>query len=117
MSMHNNQESSATPLVVGFVSAVFLTLLAYEITVLHILNGWSLVFWILFLAIAQLVIQLIYFLHLAKDSKSTWKIILLCFMVFVVCILVAGSLWIMNNLNTRMTPQQMDEYMLNQDSL
>jgi cytochrome o ubiquinol oxidase operon protein cyoD len=71
----------------------------------------------LFLAIAQLIVQLIYFLHMSKGSRSPWKLILLCFTAFIVCILVAGSLWIMGNLNTRMTPQQMDEYMVNQDSL
>ena len=39
------------------------------------------------------------------------------FMLGIVLIIVGGSVWIMNNLNYRMTPQQMEQYLKSQDSL
>jgi len=36
-------------------------------------------------------------------------------MILVVMILVGGSLWIMKNLNYRMTPEQMNQYMIDQN--
>ena len=41
----------------------------------------------------------------------------LSLVVVVVLILVFGTLWIMNNLNYRMTPQKINTYMQNQDNL
>lgn len=107
---------SPVSLIVGFCLAILLTLLAYKVVMDHIVAGWPLTFLILFFAFVQLIVQLIYFLHLREESKSHWKLILISFTAFIVCILVAGSLWIMGNLNSRMTPQQMDDYMNNQQS-
>lgn len=69
------------------------------------------------LAIIQLFIQLIYFLHLGKESKPRWNLMIMLLAAMVVIILVGGSLWIMYNLNTRMTPAQVTNYMNSQDGL
>lgn len=67
------------------------------------------------LALAQFFAQLYYFLHLGRETKPRWKLLVLCFMILVVLIIVVGSIWIMYNLNYRMSPQQMNTYMLNQN--
>jgi cytochrome o ubiquinol oxidase subunit IV len=51
------------------------------------------------LAITQLFVQLVFFLHLDRESKPRWNLAVLAFAVVVVVILVGGSLWIMTNLN------------------
>jgi heme/copper-type cytochrome/quinol oxidase subunit 4 len=53
------------------------------------------------LAIAQLITQLLFFLHLEKEPKPRWNLLVLSFAVTVAVILVFGSLWIMQNLNYR----------------
>lgn len=107
---------SAAFLVAGFAFAILLTLAAYLAVVYNVLTGWPLIVIIMALAVAQMAVQLVYFLHLGKDSKSHWKLMLVCVTVFIVCTVVVGSLWIMNNLNSRMTPQQMNDYMNSQQS-
>jgi cytochrome o ubiquinol oxidase operon protein cyoD len=69
-------------------------------------------------ALIQLVVQLFFFFHLGRQGR--WTIAALCLMLLFVGIIVAGSLWIMYNLNVRMMPQtaeQMQAYMQSQDGM
>ena len=50
------------------------------------------------LAVAQLFVQLILFLHLGEERKPRWNLTALIFALLVVAILVGGTIWIMNNL-------------------
>jgi cytochrome o ubiquinol oxidase subunit IV len=68
------------------------------------------------LAIAQLMAQLVFFLHLNRESKPRLNFLVFSFMLIVLVIVVGGSLWIMNNLNYHMTSQQMSQYLKNQES-
>lgn len=104
--------------VTGFVLSVAVTLLAYAAVVNHWFAGILLVAVIMGLAVIQLVVQLVFFLHLGRESKPRWNLITFSFMLLVLIIIVGGSLWIMANLNYNMmmTPEQMDEYMLKQSN-
>ncbi len=91
--------------VIGFILSIGLTLLAFYFVSEHIFSGLVLNTIIILLSIIQVVVQLIFFLHLGEDSKPYWNILAFLFMVLVVAIIVPGSLWIMNNLNYRMMPE------------
>lgn len=100
----------------GFVASIILTVGAYTLVVNHALSGWPLVFGIVALALVQLLVQLVFFLHLGRETKPRWKLVVFLFMLMVIIIFVTGSLWIMNNLNYHMlTPDQMNAYMKSQD--
>lgn len=109
---------SAAAYVAGFLSAVALTLMAYFSVVEQWLDGSQLVGAIMALAAVQLVVQLVFFLHLGREDKPRWNLAVFVFMFIVLVIIVAGSLWIMQNLNyhTTMSPQEMNQYMLKQGS-
>ena len=112
---HDNTYRSVRTYVTGFILSVTLTLIVYLTVVHHALVGNALVAFIIALALIQFYVQLFFFLHLGRESKPRWKLLVLGFMTMVVLILVLGSLWIMANLNYRMTPQQINTYMQNQD--
>ena len=97
-----NKQESIRPYLLGFVLSVGLTLAAYGFVNGRWLVGWTAVLAIVVLAIAQLMVQLIYFLHLGRESKPRWNLMVLSFAAIVVLIVVFGSLWIMNNLNYHM---------------
>ena len=101
----------------GFVTSVILTLLAYLLVVHSRLSTTIIVSFIIFLALIQFLVQLVFFLHLGKETKPKWKLFVLVFMILIVAILVFGSLWIMNNLNYRMTPKQQEIYLNSQSGL
>lgn len=56
-----------------------------------------------FLAAAQLIIQLLFFFHLNKESKPRFNTISFLSMAMVVGIILAGSLWIMYHLDYNMS--------------
>lgn len=103
--------------VTGFGLSVLLTLAAYFLVTRHALIGDSLLFAIAGLALVQFVVQLIFFLHVDVESKPRFKLLVMVFMFLVVVIIVAGSLWIMNNLNYNMMPHDINTYLHNQDGL
>lgn len=86
----------------GFVLSCLLAILAYYITTQHLLSGPALIAAICGLGTIQAMAQFVFFLHLTKETKPRWNLILFLFMVFVVAIVVIGSLWIMYNLDYRM---------------
>lgn len=100
---------------IGFISSVFLTFFAYIIVVGHMFDTSMAIAIIMGLAVIQLIVQLVFFLHLGQESKPRWNIAALLFMLLVVAIIVGGSLWIMNNLNYNMSPAQMNHYMTEQN--
>jgi cytochrome o ubiquinol oxidase operon protein cyoD len=62
------------------------------------------------LAVAQMGVHLVFFLHIGTDSEGTNNVLALAFGILIVALVVAGSLWIMNHLNANMlTPAQMME--------
>jgi cytochrome o ubiquinol oxidase operon protein cyoD len=61
------------------------------------------------LAIAQMAIHLVFFLHISTGPDSTNNVMALAFGVLVVGVVIGGSLWIMGNLNANMLP--MDQLM------
>jgi cytochrome o ubiquinol oxidase subunit IV len=68
------------------------------------------------LAIAQLFAQLVFFLHLNRESRPRWNFVVFAFMALVLVIIVGGSLWIMSNLNYHQTSQQASQYLKDQES-
>ena len=56
------------------------------------------------LAIAQMGIHLVFFLHITSGPDNTNNVLALAFGVLVVVLVVVGSLWIMSDLNSNMLP-------------
>jgi cytochrome o ubiquinol oxidase operon protein cyoD len=56
------------------------------------------------LAIAQMGVHLVFFLHITTGPDNTNNVLALAFGVLIVTLIVAGSLWIMTNLNDNMMP-------------
>jgi cytochrome o ubiquinol oxidase operon protein cyoD len=61
------------------------------------------------LAVAQMGVHLVFFLHISTGPDNTNNILALAFGLMIVILVVAGSLWIMSNLNHNMLP--MDQLM------
>jgi cytochrome o ubiquinol oxidase operon protein cyoD len=99
--------------ITGFASAFIVTLVAFWVVTGHAVVGGWLQGVLVILALIQLGVQLVFFLHLGDESRPRWQLTAFLFTVVIVSVIVAGSLWIMNNLNYNMsmTPQQMDDYM------
>lgn len=102
--------------IIGFGLSIILTFLAY-IAVLYLKSDLSktlLIGSILFIAFLQLFVQLVFFLHLGTEDPPKWNVIFFITTFIAITVVVVGSVWIMNNLNYNMTPQQMLQYIQGQ---
>ncbi len=119
MSQSTHQSGSLVSYTVGFVLSVAITLAAYVATVNKIFTGWSLVILLVFLAVTQLLVQLICFLHIGREAKPRWNLMAFLFMALMFGVIAIGSLWIMHNMNYRMVPKgvEVNNYLSNQDGL
>ena len=55
-------------------------------------------------AAVQIVVHMIYFLHLNTSSEGGWTMMALIFTIVMVVIAMTGSLWVMHHLNVNMMP-------------
>ena len=56
------------------------------------------------LAFVQIVVHMIYFLHMNTKSEGGWTMMALVFTAVLVVITLSGSIWVMYHMNTNMMP-------------
>ena len=92
----------------GFVLAVILTAIPFWLVLDHTFSRTSAtVATILALAAVQMVVHMIYFLHMNTKSEGGWSLLALLFTIMLVVIALSGSLWVMYHLNENMMPAGM----------
>jgi cytochrome o ubiquinol oxidase subunit IV len=94
---------------IGLALAILLTIASFAAAVTHGVWAPSLPVLLAVLAIAQMGVHLVFFLHVSSSPDATNTILALAFGIFVVALVVFGTMIIMANLNTHMLP--MDELM------
>jgi cytochrome o ubiquinol oxidase operon protein cyoD len=106
----------ASRYVLGFVISLLCTLGAYFLVMGHVFSADLLLASVIVIALVQVIVQLEFFLHLGTGLSARARLIAFGVAIFIIGILVAGSLWIMYNLNQRMMPsmEQMEQYMNDQ---
>ena len=93
----------------GLALAALLTVAAFWVARTHLIYGPALAVALLVLAVAQMGIHLIFFLHITTDPDNTNNIMALAFGVLTVCLVVFGSIWVMIHMNQNMMPMPMDQ--------
>ena len=93
----------------GLGFSVVLTAAAFGIAGSHLIWGPAVPVALIVLAIAQMGVHLVFFLHVTTGPDNTNNVLALAFGVLVVFLIVAGSIWIMNHMAHNMLP--MDQLM------
>lgn len=116
MSHEINQRQHSTAkyksYIIGFLLSIITTVVAYALVVNNVWSTDKLTYVILAIAVVQLAVQMVFFLHLGQGSR--WKAATFYFTLLVVLIIVIGTIWIMNNLDynmMHMSPDEMKAYM------
>ncbi|PQZ70474.1 cytochrome o ubiquinol oxidase subunit IV [Achromobacter sp. MYb9] len=89
----------------GFVLAAILTAIPFWLVMDRVFDSsrtTALV--ILAFAVVQIVVHIVYFLHMDTKSESGWNMLALIFTLVLVVITLSGSIWIMYHLNSNMMP-------------
>jgi cytochrome o ubiquinol oxidase subunit IV len=96
------ETSGVTVYTIGLVLAVILTATSFWVANTSLLWPPGVQLGLVVLAIAQMGVHLVFFLHITSGPDNTNNVLALAFGVLIVTIVVVGSQWIMFNLNDNM---------------
>ena len=104
---HGAAHGSLRSYVVGLVLSLLLTLASFGAVMADVMPRDVGLAVIVVLCVAQLVVQLVWFLHIgtARDQRSNTGIFICT--AFLIVVIVGLSLWVMHNANSNMMPTQM----------
>ena len=89
----------------GFVLAVILTAIPFWLVMGKVFPSSSTTAMvILAFAAVQIVVHMIYFLHMNSRVEGGWSVLALIFTILLVVIMLSGSVWVMYHLNSNMMP-------------
>ncbi|HUB45343.1 MAG TPA: cytochrome o ubiquinol oxidase subunit IV [Acetobacteraceae bacterium] len=90
--------------VLGLFLAALLTAAAFYIEGTHLIWGPGIAVALIVLAVAQIGVHLVFFLHITTAPDNTNNILALAFGVLIVALIFVGSVWIMAHLNDNLMP-------------
>lgn len=93
--------------VLGYSLAILLTVASFVAAETNLIYQPAVISALVVLAIAQMGVHLVFFLHLTTGPDNTNNILALAFGVLIVALVVLGSIWIMTHLNHNMAPMVM----------
>ncbi|EHD22726.1 MULTISPECIES: cytochrome o ubiquinol oxidase subunit IV [Brenneria] len=89
----------------GFVLSVILTVIPFAMVMAGSASHNVIILTVVGCAVIQILVHLVYFLHLSTASEERWNVVALVFTVLIIAIVVAGSIWIMWNTHANMMIQ------------
>ncbi|THU02543.1 cytochrome o ubiquinol oxidase subunit IV [Lampropedia puyangensis] len=116
MSQHNHDHhtdggaphGTLKDYVVGFVLAVILTVIPFWLVMGDVLDSkTATVGWILAFAVVQVIVHVVYFLHMKPNTEGGWSFMAMIFTIITLVIALVGSIWVMRNLEEHMMPHTM----------
>jgi len=91
--------------VTGFLLSVVLTAIPFALVMTGAIADARITAGIVIAAaVVQIVVHMIYFLHMNTKSEQGWTMMALIFTIIVVVITISGSIWVMYNMNSNMMP-------------
>ncbi|WP_029685743.1 cytochrome o ubiquinol oxidase subunit IV [Tatumella saanichensis] len=105
VSEHGASHGSLKSYITGFILSVILTGIPFWMVMEGSAAKSTTLAVVVICAVVQVVVHLVYFLHLDRKSEGGWNMVAIVFSALIILIVVVGSLWIMWNLNYNMMPQ------------
>jgi cytochrome o ubiquinol oxidase operon protein cyoD len=104
---HNASDGSLKSYVIGFILSLILTGLSFGAVMGGVVPHAMILSAIVMFAVAQLLVQLVFFLHLGTAQAQRNNTVIFLLTGLLIAIIVAGSLWVMHNANVNMMTMQM----------
>ena len=101
---HSNILSATIAYVIGLALALILTGISFWVASTGVLWGPGVAVGLVVLAIAQMGVHLVFFLHITSGPDNTNNVLALAFGVLIVFLVMIGTIWIMSHMNSNMMP-------------
>ena len=103
---HSNILSETLAYVIGLALALILTGVSFWVASTGALWGPGVAVGLVVLAIAQMGVHLVFFLHITSGPDNTNNILALAFGVLIVFLVMIGTIWIMSHMDANMAPDR-----------
>jgi cytochrome o ubiquinol oxidase operon protein cyoD len=101
---HSNILSETMAYVIGLAFALILTGISFWVASTGVLWGPGVAVGLVVLAIAQMGVHLVFFLHITSGPDNTNNVLALAFGVLIVFLVMIGTIWIMGHMDANMAP-------------
>jgi cytochrome o ubiquinol oxidase subunit IV len=101
---HSNILSETAAYVIGLALALILTGVSFWVASTSVLWGPGVAVGLVVLAIAQMGVHLVFFLHITSGPDNTNNVLALAFGVLIVFLVMVGTIWIMAHMTANMAP-------------
>ena len=108
---HHEQFPHATfrEYMIGFWISVVLTIIPFWLVLGDVLDNNKLaIFYVISFGTIQMIVHMVFFLHMNTKAEDGWLIMSTAFTVLLVAVAIAGSIWIMFHLDQNMMPHMQD---------
>ena len=99
---HDSMMSETLSYVIGLGLALLLTGISFWVASTSALWGPGVATGLVVLAIAQMGVHLVFFLHVTSGPDNTNNVLALAFGVLIVFLVMVGTIWIMAHMNNNM---------------
>jgi cytochrome o ubiquinol oxidase operon protein cyoD len=113
----NGEHGSMQSYVIGFLLSLLFTFIPYIMVVNQTFTGTKLLITIVGFALVQLIIQVVFFLHIGRGPKPNWNLYFFVSTIGIVVFVVGGSIFIMNNLHYNMSPSDKLKKIVNDEGI
>lgn len=103
----DSEHGTTSAYIVGFILSLIFTVIPYYLVVNKVIAGNALIATILGVAVWQMAIQMVFFLHLGRGPKPLYNIVFFFATAGVILLTIGASLFIMHNLYRNMSPEEM----------
>jgi cytochrome o ubiquinol oxidase operon protein cyoD len=101
-STEERERGTTRSYVVGFALSLLFTIVPYTLVSQHLMTGSGILAVILSIAALQMIIQVVFFLHLGRERRPRWQLYFLLGTIVGVLTVVVGSIFIMAHLHDNM---------------
>jgi cytochrome o ubiquinol oxidase operon protein cyoD len=89
----------------GFILSVILTAIPFALVMTGAIESKTATgIVVMLIGAVQIVVHMVYFLHMNTKSEGGWTFMALIFTLVIVMVALSGSLWVMHHLNVNMMP-------------
>ena len=103
--------------VTGFILSLVFTLIPYYLVVNKTVHGYLLTAIILGFGVLQMIVQVVFFLHLGREKKPRFNLFFLVSTVGIIVLVVGASIWIMGHLYHGMSAINMTDKVVTDEAI
>ena len=106
---HLHAHGSLKDYTIGFILSVILTAIPFWLVMTGQLAPQTTKFVILGFAAVQVVVHMVYFLHMNSKSEGGWNMMAMILTIILLFIVITGTIWVMMHMNANMMPNMSNE--------